>query len=214
MRSGVSATRSSSIPTARPSTSSRRSEPRRGGRRARRRSAAVGHASAGCRRAHRRDDVRRGGVPPVLGRAVAERARARAARLGARARRTHGARARVRARPAVARGVAARRRRSCHRLGRRRDELLRRTPSGTTLCSASRASAGAIPSRCCARRRGISSSAPTSSTRSATPTSSPLFSRGSAARCSSPSRAGRTRRTSSQRFHAEPVAERIYRLAC
>ena len=78
-------------------------------------------AARGSRVAHRRDRVRGGRVPPVLGGALAEQPRARRARRDARSRRTTRPRARLRSRASVPGRGAPRGGGGRHRLGGGRD---------------------------------------------------------------------------------------------
>ena len=203
-------------PTACRSTCSQRSEPRRGGRRARARPAAL--------------EILR---PPSADELIDEAAFDEEEFLpywaelwpsglalarhvgGTRARRAAGARARLRARAALARRGAARRATCWPPTGRRtRSSCCGGTPSATASCCASRASAGASRIHCSAPRPGTSSSAPTCSTRRATPSSSPSFCQqlGGEVLLAEPGRP--YAKEFLERFQAEPVGERIYRLAC
>ena len=103
----------------RPATSARDPDRRRA--RHRRVADVRARAARGSRVAHRRDRLRGGRVPPVLGRALAEQPRARRARRDARSRRATRARARLRSRSSLPGRGAPRRGGGRHRLGGRRD---------------------------------------------------------------------------------------------
>ena len=173
-------------------------KPRRGGGRARDGPAPRDPPAAERRGADRRGGVRRGGVPALLGRALAERPRARTARRGARA--CAGCRCSSSAAasgcprwPPRLRGAEV----LATDWAEDAIELLRRNAERNGVFLRVARVRWSEPEPLLRPRPGISSSAPTCSTRRATPSSSQSSSRASAARSCSPSRGGRTRRSSS-----------------
>ena len=133
------------------------------------RGVAAGAAPARRGGAPRRARLRARGVPALLGRAVAERRRARAPRRRALAAGRARARARLRARAAEPRRRARRRARARDRLVAAGDRAAaRRTPRATARRSRPRSSTGRARRRSSSARRGTSCSPPTCSTSAAT----------------------------------------------